>query len=274
LPKSRWDRLDGRTFWITGAGTGYGRAIALSLAAAGATVLLSGRRREKLEESLSHGRSLGIDVSRCQALPVDITDEQSLEQAARAIEGSERSLYGLVNNAALPEPACGPSALASLDTTTWRRLLDTNVTGQWLVCKAALPMLSKGDGWRVVFMTSEAGWACTPGFGPYNVTKAALNGLGYSFAAECEASFPGRDVQVNVLVPGEARTEMNQGSKTSPFAVVPMTLALLSHPRGGPNGKFFHRDGRHLEFAYAPKYSKDLLVDLTAMTEAAPPSAR
>jgi NAD(P)-dependent dehydrogenase (short-subunit alcohol dehydrogenase family) len=203
-------------------------------------------------------------------LPLDITDEQSLERAARAIEGSDHCLYGLVNNAALPEPACGPSALASLDLITWRRLLDANVTGQWLVCKAALPILSKGDGWRVVFMTSEAGWASTPGFGPYNITKAAVNSLGSSFAAECEASFPGRDAQVNVLVPGEARTEMNQGSNISPFAVVPMTLALLSHPSGGPNGKFFHRDGRHLEFAYARKYSRDLLLDRTVATEPAP----
>ena len=92
---------------------------------------------------------------------------------------------------------------------------------------------------RAVFFTSEAGWAFTPGFGPYNVSKRPRsNNLGASLAAEVAARHPGADVQVNVLNPGEARTEMNQGSSVSPYSVVSMTLALLSHPPGGPNGCF------------------------------------
>jgi hypothetical protein len=51
--------------------------------------------------------------------------------------------------------------------------------------------------------------------------------------------------------PGEARSEMNQTSTASPYTAVAMTLALLSHPAAGPNGRFYARDGRHLEFAYA-----------------------
>lgn len=109
-------------------------------------------------------------------------------------------------------------------------------------------------------MTSEAGWAFTPGVGPYNLSKAAVNNLGASLAAECAARYPEKDIQVNVLVPGEARTEMNQGSGESPYSVVSMTLVLLSHPAPGPNGCFFHRDGRHLAFAYAPPYRGTLLA--------------
>ena len=59
--------------------------------------------------------------------------------------------------------------------------------------------------------------------------------------------------------PGEARSEMNQGSEVSPYTAVAMTLALLSHPRGGPNGRFFARDGRHLEFAYAKPWDRPLI---------------
>ena len=66
-------------------------------------------------------------------------------------------------------------------------------------------------------------------------------------------------LQVNVLVPGEARTEMNQESVISPYAVVSMALALLSHPPHGPNGHCFHRDGRHLAFANSHSYIGDLL---------------
>ena len=70
------------------------------------------------------------------------------------------------------------------------------------------------------------------------------------------------DVQINVLVPGEARTEMNQGSNRSPYTIAGMVLLLLSHSPGGPNGHFFHADGRHLAFGYSPPYDRSLLTDL------------
>ena len=80
-----------------------------------------------------------------------------------------------------------------------------------------------------------------------------------SMAAEYAERFPNVDLQMNALVPGEARTEMNQGSPYRPCAVVSMTLILLSHPNGGPNGRFFYRDGRHMPFTYAPRYNKHLI---------------
>ena len=92
-------------------------------------------------------------------------------------------------------------------------------------------------------MTMDFGFSSCPhsragqrrqGFGPYNVSKSAVNTLGASLAAECTLRYPDKDIQVNVLVPGEARTEMNQGSTESPYAVVSMVLVLLSHPPGGP----------------------------------------
>src|SRR5262249_20756044 len=147
----------------------------------------------------------------------------------------------------------------SMSGEQWNRLIETNVGGAWRVCRAAVPDMLAGGSCRVVLLTSEAGWASTPGVGDYNVSKSALNNLGASLAAECAARYPAADVQVNVLIPGEARTEMNQGSTISPYAIVPMTLALLSHPAGGPNGRFFHRDGRHFAFGYAESYDRPLL---------------
>ena len=64
---------------------------------------------------------------------------------------------------------------------------------------------------------------------------------------------------MNALDPGEARTEMNRTSIVSPYAVVSMALILLSHPEGGPNGRFFSRDGRHLSFGYTEPYRKPLI---------------
>jgi 3-oxoacyl-[acyl-carrier protein] reductase len=259
LPQARWDRLDGKSFWITGAGTGYGRCISLALAAAGAQVFISGRGTEKLHATMVEGTSLGIDVSRCVPVPVDITLESDLARATESIRQLTPHLFGLVNSAALPQPQVGPYPLANQSAAAWTDLMATNVTGPWLTSKVAMPLMDKGDGFRVVFLTSEAGWAATPSFGPYNVSKSAVNTLGASLAAECAMRYPGKDVQINVLVPGEARTEMNQGSTQCPYSVVSMALALLSHPPGGPNGCFFHRDGRHLSFAYSKEHPEKLL---------------
>jgi NAD(P)-dependent dehydrogenase (short-subunit alcohol dehydrogenase family) len=260
LPQARWDRLKGRSFWITGAGTGYGRCIALALAAAGGRVFISGRRIEKLRETVDEGASLGIDVRHCIAVPVDIRSEGDLARAVRNIQLVTPSLYGLVNSAALPQS--GETAFPFMDQSAgaWTDLLTTNVTGSWLTCKGAMPLLQNGDGFRILFLSSFAGWASTPGFGPYNVSKSAVNTLGASLAAECALRYPGKDIQINVLVPGEARTEMNQGSTESPYAVVSMVLVLLSHPPGGPNGFFFNRDGRHLAFAYTQEYPQPVLA--------------
>jgi len=259
LPQKRWEALAKSKVWITGAGTGFGLSMAAALAAAGGQVFLSGRRAAKLEEALGFIRSLGISAERCVPIPCDVRDETSVRAAVATIGASAGSLFGLINNAALPMRDRRPAPLAAIDATGWRDLVETNVTGPWLVTRAALPLLASASAGRVIFVTSEAGWAFTPGHGPYNMSKAALNNLGASFAAECAAAYPDRDLQINVLVPGEARTEMNQASDVSPDAVVPMTLALLSHPSGGPNGCFFHRDGRHLAFAYAVPYAKPLL---------------
>lgn len=260
LSIERWGNLRGKSFWVTGAGTGYGRCIALALAAAEAQVFITGRRLEKLEETRTEAISLGIDPVRFVAIAADITNPLDMQRAAATIIQHTSCLYGLINNAALPVPRPSPWPLADLGVAGWNALLATNLTGQWLASKMALPLMTKNEGLRIVFMTSEAGWAFTPGFGPYNLSKAAVNNLGASLAAECAARFPGKDVQVNVLVPGEARTEMNQGSDESPFSVVCMTLALLSHPLGGPNGCFFHRDGRHLPFAYAAPFPRSLFA--------------
>jgi len=108
-------------------------------------------------------------------------------------------------------------------------------------------------------MTSEAGWASTPGFGMYNISKAALNSLGHSMAMEYAARFPDDDIQINIVQPGEARTEMNKGSSDSPFSVVSLVLRLLAQPKGSANGKFFNRTGHHLQFCHTWPHERPLI---------------
>ena len=231
----------------------------MALASAGAQVVLTGRRRDKLLESVEEMRSLGISSTMSQVLPFDITDPDQVAEGCRYVASHCSSLAGLINNAALPQSREFHWPLQEESRDDWDRLVNLNVTAPWQLTKSILPHMANGGEIKVLFISSEAGWAFTPGFGPYNITKAALNSLSACMAEECAARYPILDVQINVLVPGEARTEMNQGSTTSPYSLVSMALTLLSHPKGGPNGKFFHRDGRHLSFGYSTPYDKPLI---------------
>lgn len=258
LSKQQRTYLKNRSFWVTGAGTGYGQAISVVLSLLGATVFLSGRRREKLSETIAQVSSLGGNTERIFSIPCNIIDAQSVQDAVLSIQDRASSLFGLIHGAALSQPACGQWPLMDMPCEKWKALFDTNVMGAWLVTKHALPLMLKGEAQRIVYLTSEAGWADTNGFGPYNISKAALNNLGMSFSAEVLSRYPEKDFQLNVLIPGEARTEMNQGSDISPYSLVHMLLTLLLQPINGPQGKFFHKDGRHFPFAYADAYNNSL----------------
>ena len=221
-------------------------------------MFISGRRKSKLIESLDEMKTLSIPTRDCHVVECDITQPSEIKSACSNVISLSDSLYGLVNNAALPSSGSRyPLQENSLDD--WEKMLRTNVTGHWLLTKEIFPHMHKGGELRVLFMTSEAGWASTAGFGLYNVSKAALNNLATSMAAEYLSRYPDLDLQMNVLDPGEAKTEMNQESQNSPYSVVSMALVLLSHSKNGPNGRFFHRDGRHLSFAHTQAYGKKLI---------------
>ncbi|MCM8775864.1 MAG: SDR family oxidoreductase, partial [Candidatus Omnitrophica bacterium] len=258
LTADRWNFLKGKSIWITGAGTGYGRSMAIGFAAARAQVILTGRRREKLEETVAEMQKLGIDTGSCVILPADLSQPKQIHHAGEVVKKKCSALYGLIHNAAVPcRTFYHPLQEEKLDH--WDHMFRVNVTAPWLLTREIFSHMASGRHVRILFITSEAAWAFACGFGPYNVTKAALNNLMGSLTEEFTATYPQMDIQINALSPGEAKTEMNPYSTWSPFSVVSMTMILLSHPSGGPNGKFFHRDGRHLEFGYASPYPHPLI---------------
>ncbi len=258
LTQQAVDRLRDRVVWITGAGTGYGRVQAVALALLGARVLLSGRRREKLDETIDEARRLGADAARLSPRPLDLDDRDAVVRAAKEVVAERFPLVGLVHDAALPPRGGVPNPLVTERVDDWERLLRLNLHAPWQLTRECLPAFRRAGTARVLALSSGAGWSSTPGFGPYNVSKVALNSLFACFARELATSEPAFDAQINVLEPGEARTEMNQGSTASPWLVVPMTLRLLAQPRGGPTGRFFHRDGRHLAFLDASPWERVL----------------
>src|SRR3989338_201878 len=259
LSEKRWGNLQGKSFWITGAGTGYGRCLAIALVAAGAQVFLTGRRKQKLQETIDEMARLDISVDGCCLVPADITDFNQIKAACQIVTEKCNSLYGLINNAAIPARGDIANPLFEGSIEDWDKMMNTNVRAHWLITRTIFSHMIKARSLRVLFMSSEAGWAFTPGFGPYNISKAALNNLASSMAAEYANMWPDKDIQMNVLVAGEARTEMNQGAKESPYSIVPMALRLLAHPAGGPNGCFFHGDGRYFSFCKAAPYENSIL---------------
>ncbi len=145
-------------------------------------------------------------------------------------------------------------ALQDAPLALWQTTMDTNVRGPWLLTRAVFDLLLSSDAVRVLLMSSGAGWGYRVGTGLYNISKAALNSLCHSLAHEFAERYPRRDVQINGILPGIARTEMNPDATESPFSAVSIVLLLLTHPPGGPNGRFFHRDGRHIEFGASLPY--------------------
>ena len=246
-------------YLVTGAGTGFGQAIAFGLAAAGAHVIISSRRDDKLDETRDYCADEGINVDNIKKLKLDLMSEQHIIDAVKELCEYTPKLSGVIHCAALPNAYDITRLACNSSWSDWSRLIGTNVRGIWSLTQQLLPLFQSNGSGRVIMLSSEAGWAGGYGAGLYNVSKAALNSLCQTMADEYKHEFPEIDMQVNTLVPGEARTEMNKGGKDSPFSVVNMALVLLAQNNNGPNGYFFHRDGIHFSFAYTKQYPTPLV---------------
>jgi NAD(P)-dependent dehydrogenase (short-subunit alcohol dehydrogenase family) len=248
LSQKQWDALRSLSVWVTGAATGYGRALATVLALAGAEVILSSRREALLIETAARVRDQIAPGARLHVLPVDLSRLKSLPTACvRALELCP-NLSGLVNSAAVPQASSAAHPLLGDPIEDIDRMLRVNALAPWILSRELINACRGDRAIRIVNMSSRAGWADTPGFGPYNLSKAALNSLTRSLAAEARDAWPNADIQINALVPAQARTEMNQGSRDSPLLAVPMLLRLLTAGPGGGTGRFLLRDGSSLPF--------------------------
>ena len=179
--------LTGRTAVVTGGGSGLGAAIARSLHAAGADVVLVGRDETKLSAVAS---ALG---SRARGLVCDVSDAASVDALRDALADTEVSI--LVNNAGIPGPV---AALTDIDVDDWDEVFAVNVRGTFLLCKALLPgMIARGDG-DVINIASVSGKRPLAHRTPYCASKMAVIGLTSTLAFEVGPA----GVRVNSLSPG------------------------------------------------------------------------
>jgi NAD(P)-dependent dehydrogenase (short-subunit alcohol dehydrogenase family) len=186
--------LEGRHALVTGAGRGLGRGAALALADAGAAGTLVARSRDELEAVADE---IGTDGGRARVEVADVCDEEQIERAVAAAEPVDI----LVTAAGLNRP--GPSA--DYATADWDLLMDVNVRGTFLACRAVgRRLLERRAGGRIVTVSSQMGVVGYPGRAAYCATKHAVNGLTKALAVE----WAPHGIGVNAVAPTFVRTPM------------------------------------------------------------------
>jgi NAD(P)-dependent dehydrogenase (short-subunit alcohol dehydrogenase family) len=197
-------KLSSQAAFITGAGRGIGREIALALAREGVAVALAARTQDQVEQVAGEARALGVAAA---ALALDVTDPDAVAGAVQTAVARLGPVDVLVNNAGVAESA----PLLQADLAHWERHLRVNATGPFLVIRAVLPgMLERGWG-RIVNVASLAGLHGAPYVSAYTASKHALVGLTRALAAEVAS----RGVTVNAICPGYVATDMVwQGART------------------------------------------------------------
>ena len=194
--------LENRVAVVTGASRGIGRAAALALAEAGAHVIAVARTQGALEELDDEINALGGSAT---LVPLDLTDFEALDRLGAAIYERWKKLDILLANAGtLGEIA----PITHVDPKMWDRVIGVNVTANWRLVRSFDPLLRASDAGRAIFVTSGAAHKCKAYWGPYSISKAALEALARTYAAETEKTA----IRAMLINPGPLRTRMRQSA--------------------------------------------------------------
>lgn len=212
--------LKNRVMVVTGGARGLGYAVAQRALRSGAAVALWDIDAERLERARSELSELG-NVS---VVKVELTDEASVEAAAEQTVKTHGAIHALVNSAGITG---GNGLTWELPVDVWRRVIEVNLIGSYLTCRAVVPrMIEQGYG-RIVNIASVAGKEGNPNASHYSASKAGVIGLTKSLGKELAT----KGVLVNAVTPAAAKTEifdsMSQQHIDYMLAKIPMNRFLM-----------------------------------------------
>jgi 3-oxoacyl-[acyl-carrier protein] reductase len=210
--------LQGRIALVTGASQGIGRACALELAKAGATVALAARNEAKLADVAAEIAAAGGQAT---AFSLDIASEESIKIGAKAILERYGKVEILVNNAGIVRDGL----MMRMKRPDWDDVLNTNLTGVFLLTQALLPAMLRNRWGRIVNITSVVGRTGQAGQVNYASSKAGLIGFTRALAREVAS----RSVTVNAVAPGYIETAMtsflDEKGREAMLAQIPLARA-------------------------------------------------
>ena len=227
--------LEGKVALITGASQGLGRAIALAYAREGASLVINSRSQDSINPVAEEIENLGADVL---AVPADVAKAEEVHGLVDAAVERFGKIDVLVNNAGLLGPRV---AIEEYPEDEWRRVIEANVDGPFLVSKAAIPHIPEGG--SIINLVSGVSVEGRAEWGAYSVSKFALEGLSQILSAELGE----RGIRANAVDPGGMRTDMRAAAypeedpqtRITPEENIDVFLYLASDESQGVTGQRF-----------------------------------